>query len=180
MKHFSAIILAGALAIPAFAQDATTNAVADTNVPGQFFPASAAVLTAPLVLTNDYFYLPGDQAELTNGGKAVFNFTITNTGNYVIETLVNADDESTNSFFVNIDAQPEDPDMIWDIEVTSGFEKRLVNWRGNGDSSTDQFTPKIFNLPAGAHQLVIIGRESGTLLKSLTIRPAPPQPPASP
>jgi hypothetical protein len=181
MNHLSSIILAGALAIPAFAQDAKTNAVAaDVQGSDQSFPASAAVLTAPLVLTNDYFYLTGDQAEVTNGGKAVINFNITNAGDYVIETLVNADDESTNSFFVNVDAEPVDPDMIWDIEVTTGFEKRLINWRGNGDSSTDEFTPKRFKLDPGAHTLVIIGREPGTLLKSLTLRPAPPQKPASP
>ena len=181
MKHFSSVVLAYALAIPALAQNANNNAMTDTNAPaaggqptGQFFPASAAMLTAPLVLTNDYIFLPGNQAEVSNGGKAVFNFTITNAGDYVVETLVNADDESTNSFFVNIDALPVDPDMIWDIELTDGFEKRLINWRGNGDSDGDEFAPKRFNLTPGAHQLVIVGREPGTLLKSLTIRPALP------
>lgn len=182
MKQFSAIILACALAIPAFAQDAKTSAVADTNAPaediqppGQFFPASAAVLTAPLVLTNDYLCLTNDSmADAASGGKAVFSFTITNAGDYVVESLVDADDESTNSFFVNVDAQPADPDMIWDIDVTSGFEKRIVNWRGSGESGSDEFAPKRFKLEPGAHTLVIVGREPGTLLKSLTIRLAAP------
>jgi hypothetical protein len=180
MKHFSSVMLACALAIPALAQDTTTNAVpepakpaAAVPVPGQLFPASAAVLTAPLVLTNDYFYLASDQAEIANGGKAVITFTATNAGKYEIETLVNAPDESSNSFFVNIDADPTDPDMIWDIAVTSGFEKRMVNWRGSGDSGSDEFTPKRFDLKPGEHKLNIVGREPGTLLKSLTIRPAP-------
>ena len=178
MNHFYSVILACALAISASAQDATTNSPDATNQsPGQFFPASAAVLTAPLVLTNDYFYLTGDQAEVTNGGSAIFNFTITNAGDYVIEALVNAPDESSNSFFLNIDAQPEDPDMIWDIEVTGGFEKRVVDWRGNGDSSNDEIVPKSFKLAPGAHKLIIVGREPGTLLKSLTLRTAPPPPP---
>jgi len=188
MKQFSSIVLAGALAIPALAQDATTNAAAEPTKPadagvqslGQSFPASAAVLTAPLVLTNDYLFLASDQAELAAGGRAVFNFIITNAGNYEIETLVNAPDESSNSFFVNIDAQPADPDMIWDIEVTTGFEKRLMNWRGNGDANTDEFTPKRFKLEPGAHTLVVVGREPGTLLKSLTIFPAPPEKLAAP
>jgi len=188
MKQYPSIVLACALAIPALAQDATTNAVTDSTKPadagvqasGQSFPASAAALTAPLVLTNDYLHLESDQAELAAGGKAVFNFTITNAGNYQIEALVNAPDESSNSFFVNIDAQPVDPDMIWDIEVTTGFEKRLVNWRGNGDANTDQFTPKSFKLEPGAHTLVIVGREPDVRLKSLTIRPAPLAQPASP
>ena len=174
MKHFSTIILAFALAIPAFAQEAKTNSTdAAALAPGQTLAASAAVVTAPIVLTNDAIVLIGDgMAEVADGGKAVFNFTITNAGDYVAETLVNADDESTNSFFVNVDAQPTDPDMIWDIDVTSGFEKRIVNWRGSGDSGTDEFAPKRFKLEPGAHTLVIVGREPGTLLKSLTIRPA--------
>jgi hypothetical protein len=181
MNRFYSVTLAFALAIPAFAQDAKTNAVADTNAPGQFFPASAAVLTAPLVLTNDYIYLPGDQTEVAAGGKALFNFTVTNAGDYVIEAMVNAPDESSNSFYLNIDAQPVDPDMIWDVELTTGFEKRVADWRGNGsDSASDQFAPKRFNLTTGAHQIVLVGREPGTLLKSLTLRPAPPEQTAKP
>jgi hypothetical protein len=188
MKQFSSIVLACALAIPALAQDTKTNAVTEPNKPadadvqasGQSFPASAAVLSAPLVLTNDYFFLASDQAEVANGGKAVFNFNITNAGNYEIETLVNAPDGSTNSFFVNIDAQPVDPDMIWDIDLTTGFEKRVVSWRGNGTDSSDEFTPKHFKLEPGTHTLVVVGREPDVRLKSLTIRPAPPQQPASP
>jgi hypothetical protein len=175
MKQFSSVILFCGLTISAFAQDVKTNSAVDVQPPGQYLPASAAVVTAPLVLTNDYIFLPGDQAELTTGGSAIFNFTITNAGDYVFETVINAPDENSNSFFVNVDAQPEDPDMIWDMDVTMGFEKRLINWRGNGDSMTDQFSPKRFTLAAGAHKLIIIGREPDVHLKSLTIRPAPPQ-----
>jgi hypothetical protein len=50
MKQFSCVALACALAIPALAQDAKTNA-ADVQASGQSFPASAAALTAPLALT---------------------------------------------------------------------------------------------------------------------------------
>lgn len=180
MKHLSSFILAFAMAIPAFAQDAKTNAVVELASPIQSFTATNAVLTAPLVLTNDYICLSGEQAEVTNGGKAVFSFTVTNAGSYVIETLASAPDESANSFYLNFDAMPQDPDMIWDLDVTSRFEKRMVGWRGNGDSSADEFTSKHFKLTAGAHTLIIIGREPGTLLKSLSIRPAPPEQPATP
>ena len=179
MKKICFFLLASALTIPVFAQDAKTN---DTNVvqaPGQFFAASAAVLTAPLVLTNDAISLNGDQGEIATGGKAIFTFTITNAGNYVIETLVNAPNDTSNSFFANIDDQPEDPDMIWDVDVTMGFEKRLLSWRGNADSASDQFAPKRFTLTAGEHKLILIGREPDTLLKSLTIRPAAPEAPAA-
>jgi hypothetical protein len=107
MSHFLIIILACALTIPALAQDAKTNAVpepeksagAETAAAKLSFVASAAVVNAPLVLTNDYLCLAAERAEIANGGKAVFNFTITNSGNYVIEALVNAPAEDANSFF---------------------------------------------------------------------------------
>ena len=221
MKQFHSIVLACALAIPALAQDATTNAVADSNKPvvGALsqtlpastprmrisdtrqnapalsqalpastavlsaplaFPASAAAVTAPLVFTNDYFHLESDMADVAAGGKAVFHFSITNAGDYQIESVVNATDDSANSFFVNVDAQPTDPDMIWDIEVTDGFEQRLVNWRGDGDASNGQFVPKTFKLGAGDHTLILVGREPDVRLKSVTIFPAPPEKPATP
>ena len=187
MKQFHSIVLACALAIPAFAQDATTNAVADStkpaaavHAPGQMFLASAATVTAPLVFTNDYFHLESDMADVAAGGKAVFHFSITNAGDYQIESVVNAPDDNANSFFVNIDAQPTDPDMVWDIEPTSGFEKRLVNWRGDGDANNGQFVPKTFKLGAGDHTLILVGREPDVRLKSVTIFPAPPEKPATP
>ena len=183
MKQFFVIFLACALAIPAAAQDATkTNsaAAATAHAPGQLFLASAATVTAPLVFTNDYFHLESEMADVAAGGKAVFHFSITNAGDYQIEAVVNAADDSSNSFFVNIDAPPTDPDMIWDIEVTDGFEKRLVNWRGDGDASNGQFVPKTFKLGPGDHTLILVGREPDVRLKSLAIFPALPAKPATP
>jgi hypothetical protein len=181
MKYFSSIALASVLTISAFAQDSKTNADDATAQPaGQSLTASAAVVTAPLILTNDAISLNGDMADVTNGGTAVFTFSVATAGNYMFETLVNAPDENSNSFFVNVDGQPEDPDMVWDVDVTMGFQKRVMNWRGNGDSTTDQFTPKRFALTAGTHKLIIVGREPDTQLKSVTILPAPAQQPATP
>ena len=85
--------------------------------------------------------------------------------------VVSAPDEDSNSFYLNIDAEPADPLMIWDLEVTSGFEERIGNWRGSGDSGSGEFSPKVFKLTAGEHKLIIGGREPASL-KSITIRPA--------
>jgi hypothetical protein len=176
MKQLSTIILTAALAIPGFAQETKTNApAADAQMAGQILPISAAIVTAPLVLTNAALTMTGDQTEITNGGKAVFTFTIATAGNYVFETLVNAPADNSNSFFANVDAPPEDPDMIWDIDITMGYEKRLLSWRGNGDSATAQFAPKRFTLTPGAHKLILVGREPDVLLKSVSVRPAPPE-----
>jgi hypothetical protein len=185
MRILLLALLAGASALSAFAQAAKTNAepskttaaaaAAGKETPGLTFPVSAAAsIKTPFVLTNDYLYQPDIKTELNeDGGKAIYNFTITNADDYVIHASVNAPGEDSNSFFLNIDAQPEDPLTIWDIDVTSGFEDRVVSWRGDGDAGGDQFSPKRFKLAPGKHQLIIIGREPDTQLKTLSIRPAP-------
>jgi hypothetical protein len=175
MKKPTAIFLAGVLAIPMFAQPAAPkpaapSAAASDPAASATIPASAAVVTAPLVLKDGAISQP-QQTELPDGGKATFNFTVPKAGNYVIHAEVNAPGEDANSFFVNIDAPPEDPLMIWDFDVTAGFEDRIVSWRGKGEPESDEFKPKVFKLSAGAHKLFIVGREPAQL-KSVSVRPA--------
>ena len=178
MKTSSALLLACALAIPSFAQNATSTATSTATPQSasnqmtlllMALPVSSAMVSAPMVLTNGIISQP-EQTELAGGGKAVFNFTITQAGNYVVQAVVNAPGEDSNSFYVNVDAQPEDPAMIWDIDVTSGFEERTVGWRGKGTAESDEIVPKRFNLSAGAHKLIFMGREPAQL-KSILIRP---------
>jgi hypothetical protein len=129
-------------------------------------PASAAVIATPFVITNGVLYQPV-QTTVTTGGRAAFNFTLVHPGIYLINGLVKAADTSADSFYANVDAEPQDPFMIWDVPLTSGFEERSVSWRGEGG------VPKIFSLSQGAHQIIIRGREAYTLLQSLTVTPYP-------
>lgn len=174
MRTLFAVLLACALPFSLLAQGAAPKAPASPSKPETAavatIPASAGVVTAPLVLKDGSISQP-ESTELAGGGKAVFEFTVAKAGTYEIKGLVNAAGEDTNSFFVNVDTPPEDPLMIWDIDVTNGFEERVVSWRGNGDANSDQFTPKHFTLTAGAHKLIVVGREPTTRLKSISIRP---------
>ena len=115
MKTSSALLLACALAIPSFAQNATSTATSTatpqsaSNQMTLLFlalPVSSAMVSAPMVLTNGIISQP-EQTELAGGGNPVFNFTITQAGNYVVQAVVNAPGEDSNSFYVNVDAQPE-------------------------------------------------------------------------
>jgi hypothetical protein len=175
MKKIFALLFASVLAVLAFAENAPSKTAAPdaakkdaTAAP--MIPASKAQVTAPLVLKDDAISQPA-QTELGEGGKAIFTISVPKDGNYVIHALVNAPSEDANSFFLNIDGQPTDPLMIWDIDVTTGFEERVVSWRGNGDASSDEFAPKIFKLTAGEHKVIIVGREPA-FLKSISVRPA--------
>jgi hypothetical protein len=141
--------------------------------PGETIAATSGTVTAPFIVTNNDIYQPFQTIVVAVAGKAAYDFNIPSAGNYVIQTLVNAPTEAANSFFVNVDAEPQDPAMIWDIPVTSGYAARTVSWRGNGTPSTNQFVPKIFTLTQGSHQLIIRGREADTRLRSLSLMPYP-------
>jgi hypothetical protein len=103
--------------------------------------------------------------DITLGGRATYTFNVPNSGNYVVVGYVNAPDDSANSLWVNIDAEPIDPVSIWDIPFTSGFEARAVSWRGTAGLEF----PRIFALSAGTHTLIIRGREAGVQLDRIEI-----------
>jgi hypothetical protein len=143
---------------------------------GLVFEADSGDITAPFIITNGYIY-QAIQTGVTNGGRASYSFTISNSGEYVVQGVVNAPSDAENSLYVNIDAEPQDPAMVWQIPITTGFESLLVNWQGNGTSDNPQFVPKVFTLAPGIHQLIIRGREPNTQLETLAILsvPQPPQ-----
>lgn len=181
MKTYPALLLAWALTLPTFAPaaaDAPTPATGADAPAGPWIPASSAVLTAPLVL-KDGAIGQSRRSELADGGRAVFAFTVPEAGDYTVRAVVDAPAGDANSFYVNIDAPPEDPGMIWDIAGTKGFEERIVGWRGRGDANYSEFAPKVFQLGAGKHQLIIVGREPARL-KSVSIHSHPAAPAPTP
>jgi hypothetical protein len=134
------------------------------------FAATSGEISSPFITSNGAIYQTA-YTSVTGGGQATYTFTVATAGNYSISAKVNAPDDSSNSFFVNIDAQPTDPTMIWDVPITSGFASETVSWRGNGTTTSNQFTPKVFTLSAGTHQLIVRGREANCQLSSITIAP---------
>lgn len=171
----------------------TTNSLASTTVNVTVAPAPSSTLTfsstsgtisSPFIANNGVVYQTVDEsnsgaAGITNGGMAVYAFNIVTKGNYTISASVNAPNESSKSFWLNIDSMPTDPTMIWDCyPYTTGFENRTVSWRGNASWTNDQYSPTIFSLTPGTHQLIVIGREANVQLGQITISPvatlAPP------
>ena len=123
------------------------------------------------------------RSDLANGGRVELSFTLDVAANVRLRALVDAGTSGSNSFFVNIDAEPEGDYSIWDIPVTLGFEEREVSWRGNGNHNDNEFAPKTWELPEGDHTIVVIGREKNTYLDSIALDIEPsvtPPPPATP
>ncbi len=148
-----------------------------TTNTGLIFTATNGALSGVLMartvingVSSSYIYLPPPAPGDISSGTAVFNFTIASAGNYEIQALVDAPSTSANSYSVNIDAPPQEPTMIWDIlPITSGFEQRIVSWRGSGTGNNDQIAPKVFSLGAGLHQIFFKGEAPGTGLASFAL-----------
>ena len=144
--------------------------VSGTSSNGLTLGVGSGNVAAPFVVTNGTLSQPA-YTGVTDSGRAAYTFTVSAAGDYLVSALVNAPDDSANSFFVNIDAEPVDPTMIWDIPLTSGLVERTVSWRGNGTPDINQFTPKVFNLSAGTHQLIVRGGEANCQLGTVTLAP---------
>jgi len=149
--------------------------VAAQPPPELTFTADSGITAAPLVAKGETL-AQAIETSVTNGGLALYTFHITNAGNYTVSAVVSAPNEGQNSFYVNIDAEPVDPLMIWDIPLCTRPLRHTVSWRGNGGpaASLAQYNPKVFTLSAGMHQLVIRGREANTMLGAITIAAVPP------
>jgi hypothetical protein len=134
------------------------------------------VVTAPFVITGTYISQATEATTPSAGGSATYSFIITNGGSYVVQVLVNAPNDSANSLWLNVDAEPQDPAMIWDMPITTGFQQETAAWRGAGTFDNNEFVPKIFTLATGTHQLIIRGREANVQLDKIWIFKLPPIP----
>ena len=153
-----------------------TVAVAGQHGSGLTFAANTGTISAPFVASNGTIS-QSVTTGVTNGGQAVYTFDIVNAGNYLVSAMVIAPSLSQNSFYVNIDAEPTDPLMIWDIPVSTGLTSQTVSWRGNGNGNpaSAEYIPKVFALSAGTHRLIIRGHEANTTLGTISIAATPPR-----
>jgi hypothetical protein len=140
------------------------------------FNAPTATITSPFVINGNAVVQKIATDDPSKGGKLVYPFTVTTEGDYLVFAIVNAPSQSDNSLFINIDTEPTSPTpptaqgtMIWDIYTTAGFESRVATWRGTGSDSPPSNVPHVFHLAAGAHSLIIRGRETNVSIQSVTI-----------
>jgi hypothetical protein len=145
-----------------------SNMVPQADVLSQTFGSTSGALSGPFYVTNSAI-VQSAYTSLSSGGRASYCFMVPIDGDYLISSLVNAPETNANSFFINVDAEPNDPTMIWDIPVTPGTASRTVDWRGNGTAEADQFVPKLFNLATGKHQLIVRGRGPNCQLGDITV-----------
>ena len=140
-----------------------------TPIPlGLSFPATSGNISAPFAITGNDVSQDVETTDPTQGGRAAYTFAVPTAGDYLLSASVNCPDDSSNSFFVNIDSEPTTA-MTWMIPLTSGFELRIASWAPNT-------SPKVWTLTAGTHQLIIRGREANAVLEHITLGTAPRPP----
>ncbi len=137
-------------------------------------PADSGLITAPFVCAQGSVHQPV-RTDLARGGRAAYTFTITNGGEYAVALFVKAPAGRSNSFYVNLDAEPVDPAMIWDVPTSETFTNSFVTWRGNGTPDRPQFSAKFFALAPGPHRIIVRGRAAQTEFTRLSLwrRPTP-------
>lgn len=134
------------------------------------FEAENGAITSPFATAGAYIQQVVGSG-LSDGGRAQYSFTITNSGDYTLNVLLNAPNDAANSIYLNIDAEPTDPQGIWDIPITNGFENRAAAWRGSGTYDANQFIPKQWTLGTGPHTLIIRGREANVQIDRISVVP---------
>lgn len=137
---------------------------------GLTFASTAGTITAPFAANNGMVSQTVETG-VTTGGRAAYSVSIPAAGDYLVTAVVVSPSEAANSFFVNFDSEPTDPTMIWDAPVSASAITQTVSWRGTGTSTNAQYSPKLFTLSAGTHQLIIRGREANAQLGTITIVP---------
>jgi hypothetical protein len=183
----SRTLVSGSHSIQARAQDGAGNQATSGSVTvnvqnspaGTSFEGESGVVTAPFTAAGGSISQSSNTG-VSDGGRAIYLFAVPTNGNYVVTALVNAPGEGANSFYLNIDGEPTDPAMIWDVPVTSGFQNQVASWRGSGTADANEFVPKIFSLSAGQHILTIVGREPNAAIDNIEIELlTPPSPPTN-
>lgn len=133
--------------------------------------ATDGEIGAPLVSTGGYVTNQTETVNPATAGTAIYRFTNGTPCQVAVDVTVNGPNDAANSLFVNVNALPTSPTMIWDINpVTSGDELRTVDWRGTGSADSDEIRPKYFDLVVGTNYLCIAGREAGVSFTNVTVR----------
>lgn len=173
---FAAFTIVAASVGVALATGAFTPQLDTSPVAGLAWEAESGSIESPF-RTHDGYVYQRRGTSLSEGGRAMYSFTLNESGEYVIKGMVDAAHSGANSFYVNVDSTPSRRN-VWHIPLTNGFEEREVTWREN------QHT---FNLGAGDHTIVVVGREGDTRLDRLWLErvggdeqqePDPTDPPA--
>lgn len=128
---------------------------------GPSFASNLGALLSPMVDNGDGTISQSvASSDPTTAGRSVYYVDLPTSTTYTISASVNCPNSSSNSFFVQVGAEPTTSNA-WIIPITSGLETRTVTWSPSS-------TPQTFVLSAGVHPLYIRGRAANAKLGTIT------------
>jgi len=141
------------------------------NFLGESFNAIDGFIISPFFTNGGFVSQSVNTAsDPVTGGRAIYKFFLTNSGNYNIQARVSAPSEAENSIWIGINEEPNTDNYIWDIPTFVGYTNRLAAWRGSGTTTNNEFIPKTWtNLLSGSNELIIIGREPNVGLLNFSL-----------
>lgn len=150
----------------------SVSGVAYTNQSGFHWLARNGTLVSPMAVSANVISATGDaSAAIPSDGYALFGFTTTSNGYYYLDCNVRGETSGADSFYVQIDGVPVAQTNTWDVlPATTGFQDRVVSWRGGGTFDAPQYQTNLWNLTAGNHLLVIYRREPLAAISNITLR----------
>ncbi|MDQ3256617.1 MAG: hypothetical protein M3R15_22465, partial [Acidobacteriota bacterium] len=132
--------------------------------------AEQGFIAAPMVVSSEASASGGAYIASNIGaaGSATFSIDLATDGNYVIWSRVLAPERDNDSFYVPVDGGPEDVYGVAYNTWSDAWQWTRVNGRAN-ENIPLTLNPRIFQLSAGAHQIVFRTREADTKLDRLII-----------
>jgi len=132
--------------------------------------ASAGLVrvTSPMTRTGSYVSQSYQTTDPALAGRAILPMFAPVAGDYTITANVDCADGASNSFFVDVDAEPTTSN-IWHILVTTGTANRTVTFLETAGFETGTQSPAVWTLAAGSHLVHVYGRETNAQLYSLTL-----------
>jgi hypothetical protein len=149
----------------------SVSGVAYTNQAGYHWLARNGTLVAPMAASANVISATGDSSSSVTDGYALFGFTVASNGYYYLDVNARGETSGADSFYVQIDGVPVAQTHTWDIlPATTGFQDRVVSWRGGGTFDAPQYPTNLWNLTTGNHLLAIFRREPGAAISNITLR----------
>ena len=124
------------------------------------------IKTLPFLLQRDngeddyYLYAPTG-SDFGSGAYADYSIIIPKSDTYKIVARVIAQDDASNSFFIQIDNKPQ---KTWDLKLSENCMWRDVSARGTGTDEDQEYPIYTEYLTQGTHKIKILHRENNTRL----------------
>lgn len=145
--------------------------IAYTNQAGYHWLARNGTLISPMTVSANVISATGDASSaIPADGYALYGFATSSNGYYYIFSNCRGETSGADSFYVQIDGVPVAQTNTWDIlPATTGFQDRVVSWRGSGTFTSPQYTTNLWYLTSGDHYLAIFRREPAAAISNLTL-----------